>query len=160
MRIMDFLFGKKKTVSDEFFGIIESSRIKGNDSTKMYSWVASYKMPNALEKSTLIMNGNNQSPDFIQLKEIKKIVENIKLIETEIDKKLKTYHVKMSTKEIEYFENWKSKLYLGAIFPLEDKTANFEICFDPIEKESTAFMIFNYINGKLVDIDIKPPKHL
>jgi hypothetical protein len=154
MNLTDILFGKKKTVSDDVFKTIESSRIKSQNPNKNYSWSTKYKIPNAKEFTVIILEGNNQKPNLEQLNGIKDILQNLDKFYQKIDIELKP-HLKNSVVNKRYvFENWKSEFYLEAISPLDDNKVEFEFCFSRVN-EGKGYMIITYRNGKLENIDLR-----
>ena len=134
MSLLDLLFGKKKTITDTILGTMVSGRIRGENPDKLYSWYASYLMPNAPEESSVILEGNNKQPNPTQLNEVKTILKNLELLWAKVEEKLNDGSKSLSFSDREVFRNWKSTFYLGAIHPLgNDTKPHFEICFDTID---------------------------
>ncbi len=159
MTLLDLLFGKKKTVTDSMLGAFVSGRMRGENPHKQYSWYGGYLMPNAPEESSVILEGNNVEPSPSQLIEVKSILKNLDQLWAKVDLRLDIESKSLSLSEREVFRNWRSIFYLAAIHPLENNTKpNFEICFDPIDKDSLAYMIFSYSGGELTEIEISAPK--
>ncbi|CAM4254237.1 hypothetical protein ZORO111903_09865 [Zobellia roscoffensis] len=159
MNLLDFLFGKKKTVNDPVLGIIKSERIKGENHTKSYSWYAGYLMPNAPEKSSVVLQGNNRAPNPAQLNEIKYILHNLDSLYLKVDEKLAHEGKNQTLSEREAFKNWRNFFYLGAIHPANlDTSLNFELGFDPIDREANGYMSFTYANRELTEMYGEAPK--
>jgi hypothetical protein len=70
--MLNLLFDKKKAINDPVLGFIKSDRIKGANQLKIYSWYASYLMPNAPEESTIVIEENHLQPSPDQLSKIKR----------------------------------------------------------------------------------------
>ncbi|MBU2947415.1 hypothetical protein [Zobellia uliginosa] len=159
MNLLDFLFGKKKTINDPVLGIIKSERIKGENHTKSYTWYAGYLIPNALEKSSVVMQGNNREPNPAQLTEIKYILHNLDSLYLKVDEKLAHEAKNQTPSEREAFKNWRNFLFLGAIHPANlDTSLNFELGFDPIDVKSNGYMSFTYSNREIIEMDGEAPK--
>jgi hypothetical protein len=154
MNLLDILLGKKKTVTDDVFKTIKSSRIKSQNPNKNYSWLTEYKIPNAKEFTVIILEGNNQKPNVAQLNGIKNILQNLDKFYQKIDMELKPHLKNMIINKRRVFENWKSEFYLEAISPLDDNKVEFEFYFSRINKEKE-FITITYRNGKIENVHLK-----
>lgn len=115
-------------------------------------------MPNAPEKSSIIIDGNITGPNPYQLREIKTILKNLDILWAKIDDKLNKESDSLSFSEKEKFRNWRSIFYLAAIYSIGDNTNfEFEICFETIDSYYHDYMIFSYSNGKLNHMEISAP---
>ena len=131
---MDLLFGKKKTFNHPIIGILESQRIKGDNNTKSYTWYGSIIVGNKPHETTIILEGNNSSPSSNHLDFVSQLIENW---ESEYLPKIETEINDSGLNKIEIFSNCRNHLYLSAIYPMNGKSAEFELTLEPLDEEKT-----------------------
>jgi hypothetical protein len=150
MNLIDSLFGKKRTFNHPIIGILKSQRIKGNNLIKNYTWYGNIILNNNSQETTIILEGNNSSPfpnhlDFISL-----LIENwnneyLPKIENKINEN--------GINKIEKYSNWKNNFYLSAIYPLNNKSSDFELTLEPLDNEKTDFIGIEIKNNIITRIE-------
>ena len=134
MNIIDSLFGKKRTYNHPIIGILKSQRIKGNNLTKNYTWRGNIKLNNTLLVTTIILEGNNSSPFANHLNFISQLIQNW---EREYLPKIENEINKIGINKIEKYSNWKNDFHLSAIYPMNEKSNEFELTLEPINTDLT-----------------------
>ncbi|AUC77049.1 MULTISPECIES: hypothetical protein [unclassified Olleya] len=132
MKIIDYIFGTKKTFNHPILGTLTSERIKGNNKTKNYSWQTTVLLKGNTEETYIILEGNTSSPFSNHLTAISQLIENwdndyLPKIENKINDN--------GLNKIEKYSNWKTDFYLAAIYPISDKNETFELTLEPLDKE-------------------------
>lgn len=141
------LFGEKITVKDERIGTL-SSRIKSRNPSKEYSWISEHLLPEQQQKTVLILEGNFNGPYDSQFKSVYRIIEEFKLIIEDVD-----YELKKNSSKYEKIKNWKSEFYLAALTPNDVNRNEFEINFEPFDKDDTRYVSLLWRNGNLSEIE-------
>lgn len=154
MGLLNRILGEKKLIADDFFGKIESQRIRKEKEDKEYSWNTIYFLPNAPEETGIILEGSYRSPNKRQLNEIKLILSNyddlFEKIYTEV------YNLRLKQKLFKNWdiEKWKNNYFLSAVFPLDGQKPHFELCFDPMNIESLPYISFNMVNNDILNFKV------
>ncbi|MFD2564800.1 hypothetical protein [Aquimarina rubra] len=151
MKILDSIFGKKRKITDEFFGEIVSQRIKKENPNKEYTWYLDYLMSNGKEETQIILEGNFKTPNINQLEELKNIITNLPDLYTKMDSEVKKINLNKPSDKKLIVNKWHDEYYLSAVFPLEGQRPQFEICFDPIDddNENLEYISLEYLNGEI-----------
>ena len=134
MNIIDSLFGKKKTFKHPIIGVLKSQRIRGVNHTKSYTWHGNIFLKNQLLETTIILEGNNTSPFPNHLDFISQLVSNW---ENEYLPKIENKINDTGIDNIGKYSNWKNDFYLSAIYPMNNKSSEFELTLEPIDKMKT-----------------------
>ena len=145
------LFGKKNTTKHSILGEFVSQRIKVNDNTKTYTWYGEIVINNYSEETCLILEGDNLKPYSNQINSLSHIVENwntkyLPLIEEKI--------ISQKISQGPKFSNWKKDFFIGAITPIDDKKAEFEITLEPLNENIVQFIGITIKNNVVVDVEI------
>jgi len=150
VEILDrLLFGKKITIKDERIGTL-SSRIKSKNLSKECTWISEHLIPEQQEKTVFILEGNFNGPYYSQLKAVYRIIEELKLIIENVDNELRK-----NSSKYEKLKNWKDKFYLAALTPYDVSRNEFEINFEPFDKDDTRYISLLWRNGYLSEIEGK-----
>jgi len=149
MNIINSLFGIKKTFYHPVLGNLKSQRIKSNDSTKNYTWYGSILLNKESHETTIIMEGNNETPYQVHLNCVSDLIEKW---ETEYLPKIVIKVNEIVTNRNEKYSNFKDNFYLSAVYPMSEKNAKFELTLESINSEKTDCIgveIKNYIITKI-----------
>jgi len=132
MNLINALFGSKNTFNHPVIGVLKSERIKGNNQTKTYSWYGQIKLNNKLFETTIILEGNHSSPFPNHLNFICQIIESWK---SEYIPKIETEIIKKGINKIPAYSNWKNEFYLSAIYARNNKSSEFELTLEPLNRD-------------------------
>lgn len=154
MKLLNSIFGRKKKITDDFFGGIISQRIKREKLNRNYTWYTDYLMPNAKKESQIILEGNFETPNTSQMEELKNILQNLTDLYYKVDLEVEKINFNKPSNEKLIVNKWQDEYYLSAVFPLEGQKPQFEICFDPIDNshENLKYISFEYANGKIENL--------
>ena len=151
MSIKDLLFGKKKTFNHPKIGAFKSDRIKGNNSTKAYTWLGETSIGNNTTKTIIFLEGNNKSPYSKHLDFISELMENW---EREYLPNIESEIIKNGIDKVEPFSNWKNDLYLAAIYSTNKKSSDFELNLESIDDEKSDTIGIDVKNGIISKVEI------
>jgi len=152
MKILDILFGKKKTIHHPILGDLISDRIKGNNRTKTYTWYGKVRFDKKHEETYLFLDGNNSEPYSAQ---VNSIVELMNGWET---KHLQSIEQKMQLNKLELnknYKNWKTEFYVGMISPINsnNKKLEFEITLEPINNLKEGFLSITFKDSVITELE-------
>lgn len=146
MNLFDNIFGKKKTIIHPILGVIESERIKGNNSSKSYTWNANVTINNYPEKTFIILEGNNEKPSANQMDYVSLVIEKWNFVY------IPKIEVFIRQKGLHEFSNFKENFFLAAIYVTDQKNLFFELSFESLDTENdTGFSIVlkNVLNNSI-----------
>jgi|GEM_PF-5979369 len=150
MSIIDLLFGSKKTYNHPIIGALRSQRIKGQNLTRNYTWYGNVVLNGKSQETTIILEGDSYRPYTIHLDFISQLIQNWSTFYLpKIENKFKEIEIL----KIKKYFNWKNDFYLSAIYPLSDKSSDFELILEPFDKYKTnsiAIEVKNDIVAKVV----------
>jgi len=151
MKILDILFGKKKTINHPILGDLISQRIKGNNQTKTYTWYGKIRFDKKHEETFLFLDGNNSEPYSAQ---INSMVELMNGWET---KHLQSIEQKILSQKLELnnnYKNWKSEFYVGMISPIyaNNKKLEFEVTLEPINNRKEGFLSLTFKDSIITEL--------
>lgn len=130
MNLIDTIFGKKKTIMHPILGVIESERIKGNNSNKTYTWNANVRINNYPEDTFIILEGNNKKPSANQMDYVSLVIEKWNFIYIP---KIEAF---IHEKNLLEFSNFKENSFLAAIYATDQKNLFFELSFASLDTEN------------------------
>ena len=150
MALIDLIFGKKKTIKHPTLGVFQSERIKGNNQTKHYTWYGKLNLDNKAPETTVILEGNNAGPFTNHLNFISQLkVHWLSKYLPEIDKKITEKGIDKG----EEYANWKKTFYLSAIYAANDKSPEFELTLDPLDKQKINSIGIVFKNNIISEIE-------
>lgn len=148
--IKDFLFGRKIKFHDNIIGEL-STRVKSENPSNEYTWAGDHLLQNQACKTVFILEGNINGPYKLQLAAVYKIVNDLQHILTEVNDELKVKHPK---KHLD-LKDWTLEFYLAAITPNDVRTNQFEVTFEPADKDDLRFVSFLWTNGRISEVEAK-----
>ena len=151
MSIIDLFFGSEKTYNHPIIGALKSQRIKGQNLTRNYTWYGDVVLNGKSQETTIILEGDSYRPYTIHLDFISQLIQNwstfyIPKIENKIEK--------IGIRKIEKYSNWKNDFYLSAVYPLSDKSSDFELILEPLDKYKTNSIAIEIKNNIVAKVEI------
>jgi len=144
MSIKDFIFGKEITKQDDFFGEMESQRVR--DHHYEISWYVHYKIAPFKEETLITLRGDRNDADSIQKNEIRFFIKNF-----ENDIALQIDNFINSEKKLSSLKNWRREFHLSIISPHPHSNNDFEVEFIAV-KDETSYFHFDLCNRKAENI--------
>jgi len=143
MGLKDWLLGKKVTITDDFFGEIESERFKKSRRTSV-SWYINYQLSCFKKETFIISEGDKEGLNPVQKEELKHFLENFESYYAKEIDKLVLYN-----SEYNKLKYWRQDYYMVCILPDMDSPTKFEVNFESYQNEKDGFGF--YLNNREIE---------
>ncbi|MEL6696694.1 MAG: hypothetical protein AAFP89_10650 [Bacteroidota bacterium] len=154
MGLLEYIFGPKRQISDDYLGTIERQRARKEKEGKEYTWYASHSLPRAPEETDIFLEGSYHTPNPKQLNELKRILKNYEDLFEKIHQEVGNRKLKPGLFDHWSVEEWKNNYFLLSVFPLDGIKPSFELYFEPIHDTRVPDILFDFVHGEMRNLSI------
>lgn len=149
--IINNLFGTKKEVEVKGLGVFDC-KVCDWWQDKSYTWSSTVKLPIYSKETFILIDGDASGPSPEQVSELWKLLQNWKLIISQLDAMLPQESQSVNKSEI--YASWQDAFYTKSIYPDIPYNNGWEISFERSD-DLTDYFWFIWRNNTVQDLTLE-----